>query len=144
MVQQTPAAAGWLVREKSDQSMKDMVGKVLRLTQPPRQHERRRDQRTAFPHLITLTPIDDNELRVVDEGMVVVGKYLADRGIDFFHTNPFPHKRAIVSFDESMGLEAHFILNIGWCRFLRPGWYDSGGRFTHIVSPDDNISVSLL
>lgn len=143
MVLQTPAVDSWLVREKSDQSLKDLVERVLRLTQPPRQHERRRDQRTAFPHLISLTPIDDNELRVVESPVNVVGKFLADRGIDFFHTNPLPFKRAIVSFDDSLGLDVHFVLNIGWCRFLRPGWYDSGGRFTHVVSPDDNVvSVS--
>ena len=27
----------------------------------------------------------------------------------------------------------HLMLRITWCRFLRPGWYDSGGHFIRIV-----------
>ena len=130
------APADWAVLEKTDTAVADFVSRVLELTQPPRRvSERRKDSRTPFPYLFELTPIEDHEIRVTDTSISVVGKQLASRGLDFFHTEVLPFKRAIVSFDSSLGINEHFILHLSWCRFLRPGWYDSGGRFTHIVTP---------
>ncbi len=128
----------WVVSDHSDRAITDFVERVLMLTQPVRHHERRRDKRTAFPSLLTLTPIGDTSMAVSGEPVTVAGKYLAGRGLDFHHTFPLPFKRAIVSFDDELALDSHFVLNIAWCRFLRPGWYDSGGRFTHIVRCSDD------
>ena len=129
-------AADWAVVEKSDAVVADFGSRILELAQPPRWiAERRKDKRTPFPQLIELTPIDDTAIRIAGEPITVVGKQLASRGLDFFHTDVLPFKRAIVSFDVSLGLDEHFVLNLSWCRFLRPGWYDSGGRFTHVVEP---------
>lgn len=128
-------AADWTVIDKSDAAVTENISRLLQLTRAPRRLvERRGAERSPFPHLIELTPIRDNDLVTTGDPITVVGKQLAYRGLDFFHTEVLPFKRAIVSFDPSLGLEEHFVLNLAWCRFLRPGWYDSGGRFTHIVS----------
>jgi hypothetical protein len=133
----------WSVVEKSDAAVTEYVSRVLELTRPPRPNaERRRGDRTPFPNLIELTPISDQDFAVVGEPISVVGKHLACRGLDFFHTEILAFKRAIVSFDSSLGLSEHFVLNLSWCRFLRPGWYDSGGRFTHIVTPTELNGLS--
>ena len=131
------SAPRWAVKENTDRAVSDFVARILKLAEPPAPvTERRRDKRSAFPHLLTLTPIDDQLIQTTGEPMTVVGKRLAERGLDFFHQHPLPFKRAIVSFDE-LELDQHFVIKIGWCRFLRPGWYDSGGRFTHIVTARD-------
>lgn len=128
--------AEWSVVDKSDAAVADYVSQILQLTRVPRPLvERRGAERTPFPHLIELTPVGDNDLVTIGDPITVVGKQLAYRGIDFFHTDVLSFKRAIVSFDRGLGLDEHFVLNLSWCRFLRPGWYDSGGRFTHIVTP---------
>jgi len=135
MIQTLALPATWKIVERSDRAVTAFVERVLALTEPNRCNERRKDVRRAFPHLLTLTPISDATLKIIGDPVTVAGKYLAGRGIDFYHSEPLPFRHAVVSFEESLHLDAHFILDITWCRFLRPGWYDSGGRFTHIVTP---------
>ena len=137
MIDQALDPTHWIVTEKSDQTVVEFVERVLKLMEPPRRvSDRRRDHRAAFPHLLTLTPIEDHSLSVAGEPVTVVGKHLAARGLDFYHTQPLTFKRAVVSFESDLALDTHFVVNLAWCRFLRPGWYDSGGRFTHIVRPE--------
>lgn len=129
-------ASDWTVLDKSDGVLAEFGARVMELTRPSRLvTERRQDQRTPISQLIELIPIDETAIRVTGEPICVVGKHLAARGLDFFHTEVLPFKRAIVAFNSSWGLDEHFVINLSWCRFLRPGWYDSGGRFTHIVQP---------
>ena len=129
------ATEAWTVRSKSDEAITEFTERVMSLTRPVLNDDRRHDKRFPFPQLLTLTPIDDSVIEVSGDSVTVAGKHLAGRGIDFFHSFPLTFKRAIVSFDgDCFDLDAHFVLNISWCRFLRPGWYDSGGRFTHILS----------
>jgi len=131
-------AADWNVVGKSEAEVADFGSRIMELASPPRWiSERRSGVRTPFPELIELTPIEDGAIRVKGEPVTVVGKQLASRGLDFFHTEVLTFKRAIVSFDAMLGLDEHFVINLSWCRFLRPGWYDSGGRFTHVVESAD-------
>jgi hypothetical protein len=65
---------------------------------------------------------------------VVVGKDLSDRGLGFFHPHPIPHRRAIVTLEDSSQRGVSLLIDLSWCRFTRHGWYDSGGRFLQIVS----------
>lgn len=143
MIELTQSAMRWSICEHSEKSVAEFVDQVLKLNEGPRREsDRRRDKRVAFPHLLTLTPISDTDLTATDEPVTVVGKQLAARGLDFYHNEPLGFKRAIVSFDTAMGIEANFVISISWCRFLRPGWYDSGGRFTHYVTLEsDDFSV---
>lgn len=129
----------WVVLEHTEDAVSEFVTRILKLTSEPSPPlvERRRNKRTTYARLLTLTPLHDNVLQVAGECVTVVGKHLAPGGLDFYHVDPLPFKRVIVSFDESLALDKHFVLDIGWCRFLRSGWYDSGGRFTHIVTPED-------
>ena len=129
------ASSSWTITETSDVAVCDLVQGMLQASEPHwQQAERRERKRHPFPLLMTLTPIADQEMTAVDEPIVVVGRHLALRGLDFYHREPLPYRRAIISFDELPG-QAHLVLLISWCRFLRPGWYDSGGRFTHVVQP---------
>jgi hypothetical protein len=95
--------------------------------------ERRRETRYPFPFLIYLTPVDDNGVSC-GENIVVVGKHISERGLGFFHAKPLPHRRVIASLERPHDGWYAFLMDLGWCRFTRQGWYESGGRFLEAVT----------
>jgi hypothetical protein len=97
--------------------------------------ERRREQRYPFPHLVHLTPVDEDGITPRGETVVVVGKHLSERGLGFYHPKPLAHRRMIASLEAAGGWIA-FLVDLTWCRFTQEGWYESGGRFLHsVLSP---------
>jgi hypothetical protein len=97
--------------------------------------ERRREGRYPFPHLICLTPVGSDGLTPEGETVVVVGKHLSERGLGFYHPKPLPYRRMIASLETANGRCVAFLIDLNWCRFMRQGWYESGGRFLQAVSP---------
>jgi len=95
--------------------------------------ERRRDRRMPFPRLLHLTPVDRRGEALQDQGIVAVGKHLSEQGIGFFHHQPLPHRRMIVSLEVGEGTWVGLLIDLSWCRFTRHGWYESGGRFLKTV-----------
>jgi hypothetical protein len=123
-----PVGSAALIRERVEQILRAVESTTT-------QHaERRRHKRYPFPHLLTLTPVGNDALKPIAEPMVVVGKDLSVSGLHFYHRSPLPYRRAIVSFDD-LPIDIHLLMIASWCRFLRPEWYDSGGKFTHLVTP---------
>ena len=107
-----------------------LIGKSV---SPQAAADRRNDQRFPYPHLVHLTPVDDEGLTPVDETIVVVGKHLSLRGLDFYHNEPLSHRRMIASIESNNGKKFHFLLDLSWCRFIGHGWYGNGGRFMKVV-----------
>ena len=109
--------------------------------------ERRREQRHAYPYPVYLTPLNHEGRADIAETFVVIGKHLSYHGFDFYHCEPVPYRRVLASLDCGGGRWAGFILDLGWCRFNRNGWYDNGGRFLEIADspfnqrnlPEDHI-----
>lgn len=95
--------------------------------------ERRGEQRFPFPYLVHLTPVDADGSVQVDETVVVVGKHLSERGLGFYHQQPLPNRRMIVSLEVGTGAWLGFLIDLSWCRFTKQGWYESGGRFLQVV-----------
>ena len=95
--------------------------------------ERRGEQRFPFPYLIHLTPIEADGGVNIDDTVVVVGKHLSERGLGFYHQQPLPNRRMIVSL-ETGGAWLGFLIDLSWCRFTKQGWYESGGRFLQMVN----------
>ncbi|MEX0791902.1 MAG: hypothetical protein WD045_02110 [Pirellulaceae bacterium] len=96
--------------------------------------ERRQDVRKPFPYLLNLTPVDRQGKPIPELTTVVVGKNLAERGIDFFHSEPIPYRRVIITLEAEEGNPVHLLTDLHWCRFTKHGWYDNGGRFLDVVS----------
>lgn len=120
----------------------DEVRELLAQTQPTRRQLERRDHRRhPFPHLIQITPVDDNH-RVV--GPVVGGccKDISLRGVGFFHPEPLPFRKVVVTFETRDQKEVAMVVVLSWCRFTRSGWYESGGRFLKVVPASDFASES--
>ncbi len=95
--------------------------------------ERRNEQRFPFPYLVHLTPVEADGSVKVDETVVVVGKHLSERGLGFYHQQPLPNRRMIVSLEVGSGAMLGFLIDLSWCRFTKQGWYESGGRFLQVV-----------
>jgi len=96
--------------------------------------DRRAERRYPYPYLVRLIPLDDDGKVLHNEAIVAVGKHLSDRGIGFYHPQPLPHRQMIVSLEASDGSASTFVVNLGWCRFTRQGWYESGGKFLDVLA----------
>ena len=98
-----------------------------------RDEDRRRYQRHPFPYLVRLIPVADGELEPCGQPIVVVGKQLSEQGLDFYHQQPIPFRRAIASLQTRSGRWLSFLVDLTWCRYTEFGWYDNGGRFLQVV-----------
>ena len=112
----------------------------------PTVRERRRELREPYPYPVYLTPLDRAGGILRDETVVVLGKHVSELGFDFYHREPLPYRRGIVSFETRPNHWVGMLLDLTWCRFGRHGWYDNGGRFlASVVSPlADTTTPSLL
>jgi hypothetical protein len=90
--------------------------------------ERRRDDRLSIPVLFRLTPLDEHRRPIDAASITVVGKNISRRGVSFYHERSLSYRRALLSAQhpEFDGFAAE--IDISWCRFTKPGWYESGGR----------------
>lgn len=134
-------------RDDNEQIIRTSVHKVLASLHPAlHQAERRREKRHPFPYPVYLTPVGRNGVSQAGETIVVLGKHLSELGFDFYHRDPLPHRRAIVSFEAGRGKWVGVLIDLSWCRFGRHGWYDNGGHFLAVVpSPlADELLPSLL
>jgi hypothetical protein len=97
--------------------------------------ERRYENRYPFPYLVQLTPVDEDGVAPQGDTVVVVGKHLSERGLGFYHPQPLPHRRMVASLENGNGQSIRFLIDLSWCRFIKHGWYESGGRFLRLVEP---------
>lgn len=137
---------GNVSRVEHESGLRAAVQRVLASSQPTlRQLERRREKRHPFPYPVYLTPVARDGLMPAGGTLVVLGKHLSELGFDFYHREPLPHRRAIVSFEAASGTWVGVLLDLSWCRFGRHGWYDNGGRFLAVVpSPLADESLPSL
>jgi len=120
-----------------DDEVRMQVWGLLTQLYPKRQWaERRREHRYPYPCLIHLTPLAADGVTPAGDSIVVAGKHLSERGIGFYHADPLPHRRMIVSLEALDGTWIGFLVDLTWCRFTRHRWYESGGKFLgSVLSP---------
>ncbi len=122
------------VLSTSDDEIARLANQVLRHVEPKWSHvERRGHRRCAYPTILGITPLIDGTLEPARETRFVVGRNLARNGIDFFHDKPFKEKQVVVSMECKPDSWVHLVLDVNWCRFVRAGWYISGGKFVKVV-----------
>jgi hypothetical protein len=104
--------------------------------------ERRRDDRVDLPMLFRIRPLDDHHQPIEDAAITVVGKNISRRGMSFYHDRPLPYRRALISAEhpEFDGFFAE--IDVSWCRFTKPGWYESGGRLIAAASTERTPTVN--
>lgn len=123
-----------LQQESADDRIRQQVWGLLASMDPraPRS-TRRRDSRYPHPYLVYLSPVRGAQNVPYAEPVVVVGKYLSERGLTFYHPAPVPFRRVIATLESANGVRVGFLMDVTWCRFTRQGWYESGGRFLEVV-----------
>jgi hypothetical protein len=99
----------------------------------PVNFERRQFSRMALPLVLRVTPLDQTGQPLEHLSTTTVGKDISPRGISFFHEQPLPHRRAIVTFEHPDVGQFCLEVDVNWCRFTSPGWYQSGGRLIRSV-----------
>ena len=125
----------------SDSVIEEMARRVVQQSQPVGQtFGHRSQQRIPFPKLVALSPLQDDGQTLATETIHVVGRNLATLGFDFYHQEPIPFRFAMVSLPINAQHFVHFQLKITWCRFLKPRWYDSGGRFVRASETPNSLS----
>jgi len=119
-----------------EQALRERVRRFLgQLLQRHLPQERRAHARMPFPMLVRLTPVDPHTLQPIAEAMTVVGKNLSEDGLGFYHQEPLPYRRAVITLEDNAGRTVSLLIHLSWCRFTQQGWYDSGGRFLEIIEP---------
>lgn len=106
--------------------------------------ERRHDDRIAIPVLFRLTPLNADRQPIREQAAIVVGKNISRRGLSFYHEQPMPHRRAIIELAHPGTGHFSAEIDVTWCRFTRPGWYESGGRLIRSVSVNTQIERDNL
>lgn len=121
-------------------SITKQIEALLARLNPPVTVERRSDERVAVPVLFQLTPLDENGQPVELAALTVVGKNISRRGLSFYHNEPLLYRRAIITVDHAGfdGFSAE--IDISWCRFAKPGWYESGGRILGVAPADSAVA----
>ncbi len=105
--------------------------------------ERRHEDRVAVPLLLRLTPLNRDREPVHDDAITVVGKDISRRGLSFFHEHPLTYRRAIIALVHPEFGRFAAEIDVNWCRFTKPGWYESGGRLVRSVNPEVRPAVVL-
>ena len=95
--------------------------------------DRRCDRREPFPYPVYVTPIAEDGTPCTADTIVVLGKHLSERGLDFYYEAPLPYRRVIASWECCDGRWLALLLDLRWCRSTRHGWYENGGRFLQAV-----------
>lgn len=124
----------FVLRPVLDQQVRDRVQTILEQHRyQPAGWDRRVDRREPFPYPMYVTPVADDGSVRKGETIVVLGKHLSERGLDFYYEAPLPHRRVIVSWEGRDGSWLALLLDLRWCRSTKHGWYENGGRFLQVV-----------
>ncbi len=99
--------------------------------------DRRQSGRAAFPYPVHLTPLLVDHRPDVNQTIIVIGRHLSESGLDFYHHEPVPFRRAIVSLPTDGKEWVSLLFELFWTRYNCHGWYDNGGRFLAVVPPLD-------
>jgi hypothetical protein len=129
-------ASGFAATSGGDRSvLARQVRELVDRLNPAVALERRRDERMPVPVLFRLTPLDHDREPIVSASVTVVGKNISRRGLSFYHEQPLPHRRALICLQHPEIGDFSAEIDITWCRFTKPGWYESGGRLVAAVQP---------
>jgi hypothetical protein len=99
--------------------------------------ERRRADRHSIPITFRLTPLADDGQPIANETISVIGKNISRYGLSFYHATPLAYRRAKISV-ENIDVVFTAEIDINWCRFSKPGWYESGSR---LIAPAPESTI---
>lgn len=95
--------------------------------------DRRLNSRAPCAYVARLTPLDEN----VDGGESPVSVQLTDisrRGVGLAHADPLPYRLVQIAVEGLTGSAPILVVRLQWCRFRKPGVYESGGQIQRIIN----------
>jgi len=121
-------------RHSSVATVSQLVEKALLLERKALYgNEQRGTDRYPYSRLVELTPYDPTSEAVTGDTITVSCRNLSMRGLGFYHRQPISDRYALVQLHP--GDDApQMLMKLVWCRFLKPEWYDNGGRFVRIAT----------
>jgi hypothetical protein len=128
------------VRERN-WTLTEQFRRLRQALQRPVTFERRSYGRIPLPLLLRVTPLDQTGKRMDDLATTVVGKDISPRGVSFFHEQPLPHRRAVITFEHPDVGTFAMEIDLGWCQFTGSGWYVSGGRLVRTVATTSSAAA---
>jgi hypothetical protein len=114
-------------------SLSELIRSLIANLNPPVSFERREHSRSALPFLMKFVPLDGQGEPLYRAESVVVGKDVSERGISFYHPQPIPCRRGLLTVDHPHAGRLTVEVELQRCRFHRLGWYESGGRLVRAV-----------
>jgi hypothetical protein len=132
------STTAWIERAALAQQIQKLVSHL----HPTVTLERRRNQRWELPLLLRVTPLDEEGRPLENDAITVVGKNISRRGLSFYHIAPLSYRRALVCADDTEFIDFVAEIDLNWCRFSKPNWYESGGRL--IVRRPPQAAVAAL
>ena len=137
---------GLEVISDSTRDIARLVVQAAQFSAPLPRMERREHARRAYPNVISVTPLIDGTLEPASETVSVIGRNLSNLGLDFFHDYLIAEKEVVIGLQSAKESWSHFVMELGWSRFVQGGWYISGGKFTQVIKwesqPEDALGVS--
>ncbi|MCU0958725.1 MAG: hypothetical protein MUF48_01350, partial [Pirellulaceae bacterium] len=92
--------APFAFRSTEDQHIYDCVRGILqKYRRRPQGSDRRCDRREPFPYPIDIIPVAADGRVLHAEAIVVLGKHLSERGLDFYYQAPLPYRRVVASWE---------------------------------------------
>ena len=139
---ESPPAAPLVLPRESSALREEQIRVSVQLArvsckQPPESFhaERRQSGRDPFPYPVHITPLGCDQRPIVNETVIVIGRHLSEQGLDFYHHEPIPFRRAVISLPTDRKEWVSFLFELFWTRYNCHGWYDNGGRFLAVVPP---------
>lgn len=123
-----------------ERALAQQVQQLVARLRPDVVVERRHDDRVAIPLLFRLMPLNSSSEPVCEDAVTIFGRDLSRRGLSFFHEHPLTYRRAIVSLEHPEFGRFAAEIDINWCRFTRPGWYESGGRLVRLADSKTRLT----
>jgi hypothetical protein len=119
------------------------VHSALSLYHPSLKHlERRSEPRFPYPYPFHLTPLSDTGVILVNATLSVIGRHLSEHGLDFYHREPFPYRRAIATLPAMANQWLGMVIELTRTRLSSLGWYDYGARIVGLVEPAPMAEVA--
>ena len=131
-----PAAqleTGLEVISDSTRDIARLVVQAAEFSSPLPRTDRRKHARRPYPCVISVTPLADGTREPASQTFSVIGRNLSNLGLDFFHDYLISEKQVVIGLQSAKESWSHFVMELGWSRFVQGGWYISGGKFTQVI-----------
>jgi hypothetical protein len=81
-----------------------------------------------------LTPLDEPAQCAGGPPIQIALTDISRHGIGFSHAEPLPYRLVQITFEPEDKSAPTLVVRLQWCRFRKPGFYESGGQIQRVVT----------